>query len=48
MQIVYKNKNERYNSRRIDTMGIILCIRRIGIYLERNHNGRFSKKTFEL
>ena len=48
MQIIYQNKNERCGSRRTDTVDAIICVGRIGRYLEGECNGRFGKWKFKL
>ena len=46
MQVIYKNKNKEYISREAGTVNIVLCIKKIGRYLEREHNGEFKKQQF--
>ena len=46
MQVIYKNKNKEYISREAGTVNIVLCIQKIGRYLEREHNGEFKKWQF--
>ena len=42
MQIIYKDKDEEGSSRGADLVDIIICIRRIGRYLEEKHLGGFG------
>jgi len=48
MQTIYKNENERSNSRIISTVGVILCTKRIGRYMKGEHHRRFRKRIVEL
>ena len=48
MQTIYKNENERSNSRRISTVGVILCTKRIGRYMKEEYHRRFRKRIVEL
>ena len=46
MLVIHKNKNEGCISREAGTVNIVLCIKKIGRYLEREHNGEFKKQQF--
>ena len=37
MQIIYKDKNKWYISRKTDAVGVVICAERIGRYLEIKH-----------
>ena len=43
MQVVHKNKNEEYISRKAGTVNIVLYIKKIDRYLKREYNGGFKK-----
>ena len=44
MQVVFKDEDEGSSGRRTDLMDLIICIRRIGRYLERKCVGRFGDR----
>ncbi len=44
MQVIHKNEDERSNSGGADTMGIIICARRISRCLEGKHARRFGSR----
>ena len=43
MQVIYKNKDKGYSSRRAGVIGLIVYVGRIGRYLERKCDGKFGK-----
>ena len=47
MQIVYKNEDKKDSSQRANSVGIIVCVGRIGKYLEREHIERFGGGLLE-
>ena len=48
MQVIHKNEDERSNSGGADTMGIIICARRISRCLEGKHARRFGSRIVRI
>ena len=48
MQVIYKNKNEKSNSRGASIVDVVICIGGISRYLERKYYRRFRKRITEL
>lgn len=48
IQVIYKNKNERRSSQKIDSVDTIVCVERIGRFLKRKHLGEFREKKPEI
>ena len=46
MQIIHKHENEGDSSRRANSVGIIICARRIGRYLKGKHFREFKSRKF--
>jgi len=42
MQTIHKNEDERGNSGRADSMGIVVCVGRVSGCMERKYVGRFG------
>ena len=45
MQIVYLNEDKRSSSRRVYSVDVVLCVRKISRYLERKCFGRLRSKN---
>ena len=45
MQVIYKNKNERRYSKRINIVDIVIYTRRVSRYVEEKYLGRFRSKN---
>jgi len=44
MQIIYQDEDERRSSGRTDIVGFIICVRRIGRYMEEKYFRRFRRR----
>jgi len=44
MQTIHKNKDERGDGRRTDSIGIVVCTGRVSEYIERKYVGRLGGK----
>ena len=48
IQVIYRNKNERYDGRRADLVDVIIYIRGVSRYLEEKYSGGFKSRKFGL
>jgi len=44
MQTIYKDENERGSSRKTDSVGVIICARRVSRHLEEECPGGFGRR----
>ena len=44
MQVIHKNKDEESSSKRANPVGVVICVRRISRYLEREYIGRVGDR----
>ena len=48
MQVIYENEDEKDNSRRADTVDLIIYIGRISRYMEGKYAGRLERGITEI
>ena len=48
MQIVFEDKDEKYDSRRADSVSVILCVEGISRHLEREYFKGFGSRKFRV
>lgn len=48
MQVIYKNKDERYRSGRTNSVGFVIHAREISRYLEEKYFGGFEDRKLQI
>ena len=43
MKIIYQDKNERYNNRGVNSVGIVVCVGRVSRHLKEKYFGRLRE-----